>query len=1024
MRKAIYSFILAVLPAILIAQIRVPTWDFVGPTTFPVNNTGQINGIGRVTKIKFDPIVPNKLYATSASGGLWISINGGDTWTGTGTDKMPSHKEATICIDYTNTNTLYLGTGDPNYYYAGYGVWKSTDAGATWSQSNSGMGNKLVDELLMSPTNNNTLIAATDDGIYKSYNAGASWIRRFNRGQFTDMDFKSGSNGRVVFACTFDSLYRSDDAGETWSVVTNGFYIPGGAGGQGLRVAVTPADTNVVYLGMVANRGSLFKSTDGGHSFAIMKDSFALSLTGYDINDGGQGNYNFDINADPTDAHTIYWVSHNNWKSTMSGTASSWALLTHWYEIVHTDMHCLAFDPFAPGKLYNANDGAIWLTADGGNTWDQKSDGLDATEIAPAASSRLDKNTISIGTQDNGELYYNSSWITNRGGDWYEYMAYDYLNPQTVYYANGNRRVVSGGDQSLNMPIVSDFDRILFSPLNNDLSFAGNDTLLRTRNLTSQSPTWDIINIFGGAIMAMAFSPADSNKLFIITNDNMLNISSNALSPAPTFTSYPTPASTYNTAGIVVINSNPAILYMYNGGNIYTSADTGVTWTDVTYTYPSALDVVGMVHDPYTIDQSIFIANTTGVYFKRDTMHSWQDYSPSLPSVADIQGLDAYNDGSPNSVLRAQFYGRGMWQAPINTVRKEVAVNFGADHKSVCEGTTIHFSDSTYNSPTTWSWTFPGGSPSSSTSQNPSVTYNTPGTYTVSLTASNSMSTETKTRQEYITVYTIDSIPVSEGFEGAVFPPAGWTNYDGGNDSVVWSLSTYGGFGASAHSMFFDNYSYNETGKDKKMYFGADMTHYDSVVLSFDVAYQTLQGYSDSLEVLLSPDCGETFHRIYIRGGDDLATAPHLDSPEASFAPTDTQWRRDSVTLFAYSHLPGVIISFDNISGYGTDLYVDNINLHGKRTVVNGIQVLDERGSIIAYPNPTTGIVHIQYSNVASNNTTLSLYDSQGKKIKDIEAPANHSGGQLDIDLSNLSDGLYLIKSAGSKNMIKITLVK
>jgi hypothetical protein len=65
--------------------------------------------------------------------------------------------------------------------------------------------------------------------------------------------------------------------------------------------------------------------------------------------------------------------------------------------------------------------------------------------IAPAASSKLDKNTISIGTQDNGELYYNGGWITNRGGDWYEYMAYDYLNPKTVHYANGNRRIVSAG---------------------------------------------------------------------------------------------------------------------------------------------------------------------------------------------------------------------------------------------------------------------------------------------------------------------------------------------------------------------------------------------------------------------------------------------------------------------------------------------------------------------------------------------------------------------------------------------------
>jgi hypothetical protein len=98
------------------------------------------------------------------------------------------------------------------------------------------MGNRLVDELLMSPVNHNTLIAATDDGIDKSNNAGGSWVKKFDRAHFTDMDFKPGSNGRVIYACTADSIYRSDDSGSNWSVVTSGFYIPGGAGGQGLRI--------------------------------------------------------------------------------------------------------------------------------------------------------------------------------------------------------------------------------------------------------------------------------------------------------------------------------------------------------------------------------------------------------------------------------------------------------------------------------------------------------------------------------------------------------------------------------------------------------------------------------------------------------------------------------------------------------------------------------------------------------------------------------------------------------------------
>lgn len=1021
MRKLLYLTLFFLIQHSVSAQIPTPTWQPVGPLLFPTNGSGQINGIGRVTKIKFDPVNPHKLYATSASGGLWISTNDGDSWTGTGTDKMPSHKEATVCIDYRNTNIIYLGTGDPNYYYSGLGIWKSTDGGANFVQSSIGMGNRLIDELLMNPTNDSILVAVTDQGIYKSYNAGASWVVKMANGQFTDMDFKPGSNGRVIYACTVDSFFRSDDAGETWHVVTNGFYIPGGITGLGMRTAVTPADTNLVYLGMVANRGSLFKSTDGGHSFTAIKDSFALSLTGYSTTDGGQGDYNFDFNVDPVDPNTLYWVSHCNWKSTLGGIPSSWQLLTHWYEIVHTDMHNITFNPHAPTKLYNANDGAIWLTTDSAQTWTQKSDGLDGTEISPAASSRLDLNTISIGTQDNGELYYNTNWITNRGGDWYEYMAYDYSNPKTVYYANGNRRIVTAGDQNLNLPFINDFHRIVFSPQNYNLAFIGKDTIVRTTNLNNTSPTWDIIAIFSGNVQGMALSPVDSNRLYIITDDDTLHISRNAMSPSPTFTSQHT-SSTGNTAGILVIDDQPNVLYMYNNGSLFNSIDTGATWTNLNY--PSTFDIVGMVHDKYTTDQSIFATNSANVYYKNSNMSSWQNYSHGLPTVADIQGLDLFNNGSPYSVLRVPFYGRGLWEAPINTIRT-VAANFNSDFQYICAGHPVHFYDSSYNSPIIWNWSFPGGTPSASTSQNPIVVYNNPGTYPVTLTASDGTHSDTKTTTSYINVRTavLVPMPVAEGFE-VTFPPLNWINYDGGGDSIIWEYCTYGAHTSSGHSMFFDNYQYNETGKTKSMQFATDLTNYDSLQLTFDVAYQTLQGYSDSLEVAISDDCGAHFQRVYIKGGNLLATAPHLDSPSAPFFPTPAQWRNDTVNLSAYSFHSDVIVSFNNISGYGTDLYVDNINLHGARST----GIIAPAGSteyITAFPNPSKGQITLSWSGINAESINITIYDMLGAKVKSLIIPVHDSSGKTTLDVSNLNEGVYFLKAeANTSTMIKLTIQK
>src|SRR5438874_1194237 len=75
------------------------TWSATGPNNFPVNVSGQINGLGRCTQIKFDPVNATRMYCTSASGGLWVSNDTGSTWQNVGTDFFPYMQCASICID-------------------------------------------------------------------------------------------------------------------------------------------------------------------------------------------------------------------------------------------------------------------------------------------------------------------------------------------------------------------------------------------------------------------------------------------------------------------------------------------------------------------------------------------------------------------------------------------------------------------------------------------------------------------------------------------------------------------------------------------------------------------------------------------------------------------------------------------------------------------------------------------------------------------------------------------------------------
>src|SRR6478672_7767625 len=127
--KLTYTIISALLLSLLTFQFTFSqidaSWINTGPINFPPDISGQINGIGRVSQLKFHPTNSQIMFAASASGGLYKSNDNGTTWSQTGTDKLPyGLSTASVCIDFTNDQVLYLGTGDANYYGSrDYGIW-------------------------------------------------------------------------------------------------------------------------------------------------------------------------------------------------------------------------------------------------------------------------------------------------------------------------------------------------------------------------------------------------------------------------------------------------------------------------------------------------------------------------------------------------------------------------------------------------------------------------------------------------------------------------------------------------------------------------------------------------------------------------------------------------------------------------------------------------------------------------------------------------------------------------------------
>jgi PKD repeat protein len=251
---------------------------------------------------------------------------------------------------------------------------------------------------------------------------------------------------------------------------------------------------------------------------------------------------------------------------------------------------------------------------------------------------------------------------------------------------------------------------------------------------------------------------------------------------------------------------------------------------------------------------------------------------------------------------------------------------FSISSTAVCPGTPVTFTDQSTVNTTSWAWTFPSGSPASSNVQNPpTVTWSTPGTYTVTLVASNVNGSSTYTMA--VTVLGTVNPPLTEGFEAATFPPTNWSQYDAGANGIVWAR-----FNAGRNSSFsakFDNYNLNVAGaRDELRTPRMNFSTASTVTMTFDVAYRqysTLAAEQDTLEVAFSTNCGATWTQVYIKGSSTLSTVAGTQT--TAFTPTNTQWRNESVTMNAAAGNGGVIICFRNRGHYGNNIYVDNVNI-------------------------------------------------------------------------------------------------
>ena len=346
--------------------------------------------------------------------------------------------------------------------------------------------------------------------------------------------------------------------------------------------------------------------------------------------------------------------------------------------------------------------------------------------------------------------------------------------------------------------------------------------------------------------------------------------------------------------------------------------------------------------------------------------------------------------------------------------------DFSTNATMVCAGTQVNFTDITWNGDaSSWAWDFPGGTPSTSTIQNPVIVYNTPGIYTVSMTAINAAGQDTKVRTNLITVSPANAslnIPFAEGFESLTFPGNNWLQQNaGGNGWAISNSTAYSG----SKSMRLLNYNGNTAGTvDAFIIPGIDLSNVTGTNLNFKLSHavKSTTG-TDGLRIYASSDCGKTWSLRFAKIGTALATGGLVST---NYIPSGTpDWRDENASLAStsISTKPNVMIKFEYTYDNGNNIYIDDINISGI-VGVNDAQTIDLNLNV--YPNPSSDHTFVSFHLDNAQEIFVTLKDMLGRTVNHVSSKKLDAGDhQFRIDAPEVSGIYYVVIQMKDKLMTR-----
>ncbi|MBW1294261.1 starch-binding protein [Aquimarina litoralis] len=627
-------------------------WLPIGPFDHDPTNSWS-PGQGRINVGIIDPNQSNVMYVGAPAGGIWKSIDNGQNWEPL-SDYLPQIGVSGIAIDYNNSNVIYISTGDDDANDSfGIGVLKSIDGGHTWNKTGLEVSDQYErgNDIYIDPNNSNKLWVATSRGVYKTEDAGATWVKTLS-GNIRDIKIKPG-DVNTIYAVTSNAFYKSTDGGNSFFVVQNG--LP--TSSSRLVIDVTPADPNYVYVLSAAIGNSfqgLYKSTNSGASFYKTQES-------ENILESTQAWYDLALAVSDQDPEMVFVGCLNIWKSTDGG--DDFERINRWNfptqpSYTHADIHFLRF---YNGRLLCGSDGGIYESTNNGTSFTDLTKGLQIGQfykISVAENSSSDH--LVGGLQDNGGYALDGSqWNVYHGADGMD-CAVQGNDPNTYYgfiqygsslYKTENRgksrRYAGGGPERGNWvtPLVSD---------RNGNIYAGFKSFYKLENVSFKKQTdFD----FGGSnIDHIELDPSDVNIIYAADFRDLYRSEDRGVNWVKVY-SFPS-----SITSIEVHNDNNQIVYVSTSGSItgkvFRSDNQGDSFEDISGDLPQDGKFVVKHHKG---TESIYLGTYLGVYLKNGN-EPWQDYSSNLPNVA-VRDLEV---NLKDNVLLAATYGRGVWKVPLH----------------------------------------------------------------------------------------------------------------------------------------------------------------------------------------------------------------------------------------------------------------------------------------------------------------------------------------------------------------------